>query len=215
MSFIYSTLFDSVLILAGHGDSITGNPSAPAGDVDDDRGIGIVPIAGVILLGLGVVVLLMWLNRQESEEGDLAVGADGASAVRLKSVAPLALIAAVIGAPLILWTASSGGDDKKLLVERYTNDKGNPELLVSLAEDDLNTTKATKGKLSVQLQCTGRDGQRVLVARQTWPFLKEKGYEYPHAHQAATSEQVRRADTCRLVGAGPGLKADVKGALSG
>jgi hypothetical protein len=213
MPFVFSTLLDSILVLAGHGDSITGNPM-PGGESSSEDGGGIAPaaIVGVLLLAVVVVGLLVWLNRQEQESGDeVAVRAP-----RSRSIAPAALIAAVIAAPLIMWTASSGGDDEKsLIVERWTNDKGAPELIVSLVEDDLNTLKATKGRRTVRLSCVGRQGQAVLDSEPKWPFITEAGYDYPHVHQAATSEQVQRADSCRLRADDLSLEADVEGALTG
>jgi hypothetical protein len=122
---------------------------------------------------------------------------------------------AVIAAPLVVWTTSSGGDEKSLMVERWTSTAGAPELLVSLGDDDLNILKTTNGKKTVRLECRGRQGQAVLDAKQKWPFIKERGYEYPHAHQAASSEQVQRADRCSLSGIGKRLEADVEGALTG
>jgi hypothetical protein len=211
----FLTLLDSVLVLGGHGDTVTGN-QVKTGTPDDGGGIGMLPIVAVIVLGIGAVVLLMWLNRQEREEdGDLAISASGAAGLRLRTVAPLGLIAAVVATPLIVWTASSGGDEKSLLVDRWTNDKGSPELLISLTEDDANTLRATNGKRSVRVECTGRDGEPVLRARQKWPFILEKGYEYPHAHQPASAEQVRRAENCRVLGASSDLAAGVKGSLKG
>ena len=216
LSSAFLTLHDSMLVLAGHGDSVTGN-QVRTGTPDDGGGIGMVPIIGVMVLGIGAVALLMFLNRQENGGGDLELAAEagGMRALRLRSVAPLGLIAAVIATPLILWTASSGGDGKALMVERWTNDKGTPELLVSLAEAEDNTLRATNGRRSVRLVCSGRDGERVLSATQKWPFIKEKGYEFPHAHQPATADQVRRAENCRVRGTSRKLAAGVKGSLKG
>jgi hypothetical protein len=213
MPFVFSTLLDSILVLAGHGDSITGNPVPTGGPgPEDEGGIGAAPIIGVVLLAVVVVGLLVWLNRDEKESGDEAA----VRAPRRRSIAPAALIAAVIAAPLIVWTASSGGDDEKaLIVERWTNDKGAPELIVSLPEEELNTLKTTEGKRTVHLRCIGRQGQAVLDATPKWPFITEAGYEYPHVHQAATAEQVQRADNCRLRADDLNLEADVEGALTG
>ena len=212
MGFVFSTLIDGILVLGGHGDTVSGLP-VPTGEPDEGGGIGMTSVVGVVLLGLCALALMSWLNRQEKGSGDLAVEGGGVMAGRLRSVAPLGFIAAAIAAPLILWTASSGGDEKNLTVERWTNDKGGPELLVSLPSKELNTLAGTRGKRSVRLECTGRDGQRVIVARQKWPFVRERGYEYPHAHQPATSDQVRRAEKCRLRGHRRSLKASVRGAL--
>jgi hypothetical protein len=212
-SFVFMML-DSVLVLAGHGDSITGN-AVPTKDpgAEDESGIGMVPIVGVVLIVAIAVALMIWLNRQD-KDAEVA-DASGAGTLRMKSVAPLALIAVVIATPLIVWTASSGGDEKNLKVERWTSVAGEPELLISLIEQELNTPETTDGKKVVRLECRGRDGQPVLTADQKWPFIKEKGYDYPHAHQAATPEQVQRADSCRLQGTSVSLEADVKGALAG
>ena len=211
-SFVFSTLIDGILILGGHGDTVSGLP-VKTGEPDEGGGIGMVTIVGVVLIGLGAMLLLSWLNRRENESEDLAVDGSGAMALNLRSVVPLGFIAAVIATPLIIWTASSGGDEKNLTVDRWTNDKGAPELLVSLPSEELNTLASTQGKRSVRLECTGRDGQRVLVARQKWPFIRERGYEYPHAHQPATSDQVRRAEKCSIQGHRRSLRAKVRGAL--
>src|SRR5688572_1926872 len=179
---VVSSMLDSILVLAGHGDSITGNqvPTRPSGS-EDEGGIGMVPIVGVLVIALVTVGVLVWLNRQDRQTGDAA----GGRSLNLKAMAPAGLIAAVIATPLIVWTASSGGDEKNLKVERWTSTDGKPELLVSLTETELNTLATTKGRRTVSLECRGRDGQRVLTAEQKWPLLKESGYEFPHAHQAA------------------------------
>jgi hypothetical protein len=209
--FDFSTLLDSALVLAGHGDSVTGNPM-PGGDSssEDGGGIATAAIVGVALLGLAVVAMLVWLNRQEREEG---AGEVARQAPKRRAVAPIALIAAVIAAPLIVWTASSGGDDDpSLIVERWTNDQGNPELIVSVPEQELSTLN---GKQPFRVRCTDSDGEPLLNENLARPFITEAGYEYPHVHQAATSEQVQRADECRLRRGRIALEADVSGALTG
>jgi hypothetical protein len=214
MPFDFFTLLDSILIVGGHGDSITGRsyPSGGSDGGDDGGGIGTAVIVAVLVLTAATVALLAWLNRQEK-------GSDSEHRVRalkLRSIAPAGLIAAIIATPLIVWTASSGGDDEKsLVVERWTNDSGDPELIVSLTEEDLNTLETTDGKRTVSLRCLGRQGQTVLDTTPKWPFINEAGYEYPHAHQPATAEQVQRADSCRLRADDLSLEADVEGALTG
>ena len=121
-----------------------------------------------------------------------------------------------LAAPLVLWTTASGGDDKPLMVERFKNVATDaPELLISLGDEELNKLTTTGGKASVRIECIGRQGQPVLTGRQKWPFIRERGYEYPHAHQAATPDQVQRADECRVRGTRVTLEADVEGALTG
>jgi hypothetical protein len=168
-------------------------------------------IAAVLLLTAVTIGILWWLNRREKEPGE----AGGTPALPLKSVAPTLFIVAVIATPLILWTTASGGDDKALMVERFKSVTGAPELLISLGDEELNTLGTTGGKKTVRVECRGRDGQAVLDARQKWPFIKERGYEYPHAHQAASSEQVQRADRCTVRGTRVRLEAEVEGALTG
>jgi hypothetical protein len=212
MQSLFFTLLDSSLVLAGHGYDFRGSPSGESAGDDDGGGLSMEWIAAVLLLAVVTVAVLMWMNRREREPGE----EHGLSAMKLKSVAPVAFIVAVIAAPLVVWTTSSGGDEKSLMVERWTSSiTGDPELLVSLGEDDLNILKTTNGKKTVRLECRGRQGQAVLDARQKWPFIKEGGYEYPHAHQAASAEQVQRADRCRLSGIGKRLEAEVEGALTG
>jgi heme/copper-type cytochrome/quinol oxidase subunit 2 len=202
----------SSLVLAGHGYEFRSSPSGEAAGDDDGAGLSMEWIAIVFLLAVVTVVVLMWLNRGEREPGE----EHRLSAMKLRSVAPVAIIVAIIVAPLALWTTASGGDDKALMVERFknvTNDA--PELLISLGDEELNKLTTTGGKTSVRIECIGRQGQPVLTGRQKWPFIRERGYEYPHAHQAATPEQVQRADECRVRGTRVTLEADVEGALTG
>jgi hypothetical protein len=204
---------DFPTIFGGHSGFGTGPTREPNGGDDEGGGIGMATVVAVVLLGLVTVAVLFWLSRQEKGSGN----EKAARALKPKTIAPAGLIAVVIATPLIVWTASSGGgDEKRLIVERWTNDAGAPELIVSLTEDDLNTLKTTDGKRAVRVECLGREGQMVLVARQRWPFtLREPGYDYPHTHQAASREQVQRADRCRVRGARVRLEADVEGALTG
>src|SRR5688572_19313292 len=167
MPLFLSSLVDSVLILAGHGYDFAGSGARESGGADDGGGISMAVIAAVVGLAMITGGLLMWLGRAAEP------GRQGGRTLKLGAVVPVALIAAVIGAPLVLWTASSESDDKRLMVERWTSVTGAPELLVSLGEDDLNTLETTKGKKAVRLECRGRDGETVLVAKQKWPLIKE------------------------------------------
>jgi hypothetical protein len=190
-------LLDS-LVLGGH----TGYGSdlrEPRGE-DGQGGMGIAwIIAGLVLAG-GTVGLLVWLSP---------------SRAKLKTVVPGVLMACVLAAPLMVWAATSGDDEESLVVERATSPTGAPELIVSLVEADLNALDMTNGKRSVRVECLGREGQVVLEADQRWPFGNEPGFEYPHAHQAASSEQLRRAERCRVEGTHVPLEADVKGPPTG
>ena len=213
MQSLFFTLLDTSLVLAGHGYDFRSTPTSESGGGDDDGGISMGWIVAVAVLVVGTIAVMWWLGRREREPGGRP---EAAPAVRLKAVAPLALIAAVVAVPLVLWTASSGGEDEfDLKVERFTSTTGAPELLVSLGDEVLNTVEGTGGERTVRIECTGRDGKRLLEGEQKWPFIRERGYEFAHAHQAATPEEVQRADRCRVVGTRVTLEADVEGALSG
>jgi hypothetical protein len=199
MDVLLAELLES-LVLGGHSGYGTSLKES-SGD-GGGGGIGTAPIVIVVLLALVTVALLVGLNPS------------GARA-RLKRVAPIALITAMMAAPLLLWAATSGGDERSLIVERATTRTGAPELIVSLGEDDLNTLDTTHGKRTVRVECLGREGQVVLEAKRRWPFPNERGYDYPHRHQAASAEQLRRADRCRLKGTRVRLEADVEGSLTG
>src|ERR671923_178123 len=80
-------------------------------------------------------------------------------------------------------------------------------------EDDLNALKTTGGRRTVRVECVGRDGRVVIDAKRKWPFVNERGYDYPHTHLVADRTQVQRADRCRLRGTRVRLQADVEGAL--
>lgn len=190
----FSALLDSIFIIAGHTGARYEFRDSRG---DDGGGIGVVPIVAVLILALVTVGLLVGLDRPE----------------RLKSLAPVAFIVVIIAAPLIVWTASSGSDEKGLIVERWSGVTGAPELVVSIAGDDVNTSETTNGKRTVRLECLGRDGQVVLGSKRRWPFADEPGFAYPHVHQKATSEQLQQADRCRLRGTHVRLEAEVTGPL--
>jgi hypothetical protein len=201
---VLALLLDVPFIEAGHQYDFRDVPPGESTGEGGGGGIGTVWIVAVGLLALVVVALFVSLNPSKAM-------------ARLKAVAPKALILVVIAVPLIAWAASSGGDEQQsLVVERWTNDAGAPELIIWLGEKDLNTLETTDGKRTVQVECVGRDGQVVLDAEQTWPFVdNEAGYDAPHAHQPASREQLQRADRCRLLGTRVQLETDVTGALTG
>ena len=192
---IPAELLDS-LVLGGH--TGYGRELRESRGEDGEGGIGLPWIVAVLLLAVGTVALLVWLSPSSTR-------------AKLRKAAPGVLIAAVMATPLVVWTATSGGDEKGLIVERAKSPNGAPELIVTLAEDDLNTLATTNGTRAVRVECLSGEGQVVLVAKLRWPFDNDLGYHYPHAHQAASSEQLRRADRCRLQGTEGRLEADVEG----
>ena len=214
MSFFLSTL-DFTLVLAGHGDSITGNYRPGSSNPDDGGGgIGTAPIVIVVLLAIVTVAVVVWLNRQEKDtDSGEPSGARAGRPLNIKTLAPVSLLVAVIAAPLILWTAASGGDDRTMIVERSISVKGKPEFLVALVKKDLNELDTTSGKRTVRVVCLDSGGRTLVSGDHKWPFVIERGYDYAHAHQPATAEEVQRAARCRLIGTTRKLEADVKGSL--
>jgi hypothetical protein len=188
-------------VLAGHGYDVGGSSGGGSGGGagDEDGGIGTVWIVAAAALALVAVGLLVWLNPPKT--------------TRMRAIAPKALIAAIIAVPLIAWTAFSGGDDPDLIVERWIGVEGTPELLISLGDETLNTLETTNGQRVVRLECVGRDGRLVIDATKKWPFVDEPGYEYPHAHQPATREELLEADRCSVGETDATLEADVEGSL--
>ena len=189
-------------IVAGHGYDVGSGPRPEGSELEDeDGGIGTQWILAVVVIGLIAAAALVAL--------------DPPGALRkLRTVGPKALILVLIAAPLVAWTASAGGDDDQLTVERAFGVDGKPELLVSLGDDELNTPAMANGKKVVRVECLGRDGKLVVASPHRWPFLEEEGFDDPHAHQPATRDDVQRADRCRLRGTREVLEAEVKGILS-
>jgi hypothetical protein len=186
-------------VFAGHGLDVGGS-GGDSGGGGGDGGISTVWIIAVVALGLITIGLLAWLNPS--------------GARTLRSIAPKALIAVLIAAPLVAWTVSSRGGEPNLLVERWIALNGKPELIVSLGKDELNTLATTNGERVVGVRCVDDEGEVVLAGEQKWPFLEEAGYDYPHAHQPGSRDQLQRADSCRLQGTHVRLEADVEGTLT-
>jgi hypothetical protein len=193
---------DLPTFIGGHGYDVGGSPRSESGGDDGGGGIGTGPIVAVVVLTLVTVGLLVALSPARAT-------------AKVKTVGRGSLIVAVITMPLIVWAGSSGGDEKNLIVERATGRTGAPEFIVSLADKKVNTLATSNGKRTVRVECRGREGQVVLDAKQKWPFINEPGYDYPHAHQPASREQLQQADRCRLRGTRVSLEADVEGALTG
>lgn len=188
-------LLDS-LIVGGH--TGYGKELRESTDENGEGGLGVQWIVALVVLAVGTAGLLIWLSPTAK--------------AKLKKVGPGIGVAAVMATPLIVWATTSAGDDASLIVERATSRTGTPELIVSLSEDDQNRLELTNGKRAVRVKCHDREGDVVLEGNQGWPFKNEPGYDYPHVHQPATSEQLRRAERCRLEGPRPLLEADVEGA---
>lgn len=194
------SLLDLPTVIGGHTYDIGASSSRESGGDDGGGGIGTASIIAVLAVVFVTVGVLVSLNPTSARR-------------KARSAAPAALMAVIVAMPLVLWAASSGGVEQGLIVERATDLPGGPELLVNLADKDLNKLQTTRGRKAVRVECLGRGGEVVLHARQRWPFIKEPGYDYPHVHQRATREQLIRVERCRLRGTRIRLEADVEGAL--
>jgi hypothetical protein len=194
------SLLDLPTVIGGHTYDIGSSSSRESGGGDGGGGIGTASIIAVLAVVLVTVGVLASLNPSSARR-------------KARSAAPAALMVVIVAMPLVLWAASSGGVEQSLIVERATDLPGGPELLVNLADKDLNKLQMTRGRRAVRVECLGGGGEVVIDARQKWPFINEPGYDYPHVHQRATREQLIRVERCRLRGTRIRLEADVEGAL--
>lgn len=194
------SLLDLPTVIGGHTYDIGASSSRESGGDDGGGGIGTASIIAVLAVLFVTVGVLVSLNPTSARR-------------KARSAAPAALMVVIVAMPLVLWAASSGGVEQGLIVERATDLPGGPELLVNLADKNLNKLQMTRGRRAVRVECLGRGGEVVLDARQRWPFITEPGYDYPHVHQRATREQLVQAERCRLRGTRVRLEADVEGAL--
>jgi hypothetical protein len=194
------SLLDLPTFFGGHTYDIGGSSSRESGGDDGGGGIGTASVVAVLAVALVTAGVLASLNPSSARR-------------KARSAAPAALMAIIVAMPLGLWAATSGGVEQGLIVERAMDLPGGPELLVNIADKDLNKLQTTRGRRAVRVECLGRGGEVVLDARQRWPFINEPGYDYPHVHQRATREQLVQAERCRLRGTRVRLEAEVEGAL--
>jgi hypothetical protein len=127
----------------------------------------------------------------------------------LKRHAPLLLIALLVITPLAIWAATSGGsdDDKRTFyVERAVGLNGEPELLLTVDDPDV---QVPNGRTTVEVECTDAAGKPIVKGTQPWPFPPEQGFA-PHAHVAASPDEVERARRCRVIGTSKRLVANVQ-----
>lgn len=196
-----SALLDLPHIVAGHGYDVGGSSPLGAGADDRSHGIGTAYIVAALLVALVAAAGLVGLNPSSA-------------VARLKAAMPIGFAVVLVVTPLAVWAATSSGDRNPLSVDRANALTGAPELLVSLVDATVNTLATTDGEATIRVRCIDRDGRLVLDAQQKWPFVHERGYEYPHAHQLASVEQVLQADRCTVSGPRIRMEADVKGRLT-
>jgi hypothetical protein len=129
----------------------------------------------------------------------------------LRRYGPVIVILVLVGAPLAVWAATSGGSDseekKGLIVERNVSLTGAPELVISIAGGGVEVTNAAD---SVRIECVDKDGKVIVKGTQPWPFIEEPGYPYPHAHQSGSPEKIQGARRCRVLGTNTRLEAPVQ-----
>jgi hypothetical protein len=197
-------LLDVITVLAGHTYDVGGTPRGESRGAEGGGGLGTTTIVALAALALATVGLLVQLSSS-------------AARAKLKTAAPLGLTAVIILAPLLAWAAASGGDDDValLIVERSKDVKGAPEVLMSLTDDELNTLSSTNGRRIVRVQCLAADGEVVVDGQQPWPFVEERGFDAPHAHQPASRDELARTERCRVLGTRDPLEAEIRGPLPG
>jgi hypothetical protein len=119
------------------------------------------------------------------------------------------LIAALVIAPLAIWAATSGGsgeDKQTFYVERSVGLKGEPELLLTLDDPDVQVTGE---RTTVEVECSDAAGKPIVKGTQPWPFPPEQGFA-PHAHVLASPDEVQRAYRCEVIGTNKKLVANVQ-----
>ena len=128
----------------------------------------------------------------------------------LKRYGPLLLIVFLVVTPLAIWAATSGGSGdgggEKFYVERSVGLTGEPELLVTVDDPEV---QVTNGRDTVKVTCTDATGKVIVEGTQPWPFPPEAGYA-PHAHQPAPADKVEQARRCAVTGTNKKLEADVR-----
>jgi hypothetical protein len=111
--------------------------------------------------------------------------------------------------PLAIWAATSGGsgkDGETFYVERSVGLNGEPELLVTVDDPDVQVEGTTD---TVEVRCTDANGQVTAEGTQPWPFALEQGFP-PHAHIAASADKVELTRRCEVTGTNKKLSAPVQ-----
>ena len=123
--------------------------------------------------------------------------------------APVLLIAVLVITPLTIWAATSGGsgkEDNTFYVERSVGVSGEPELLVTVDDPGVEVEGT---RTTVEVHCADATGKEIVKSTQPWPFQLEQGFP-PHAHVAASSDEVEQARRCSVTGTTKQLSAEVK-----
>ena len=127
-----------------------------------------------------------------------------------KRYAPVILLVFLVVVPLAIWAATSGGSgsnkNKTFIAERSVGLTGAPELLLTINDPDV---EVTSNRTTVKIECEDAKGNVIVSGTQPWPFPPEAGYA-PHAHQAASSDEVEQARRCQVIGTNKHLDAPVQ-----
>jgi hypothetical protein len=118
-----------------------------------------------------------------------------------------AVVAAVgVAALVAVALATSGGEEADgLRVER-----SQVEVIVYLAEPDVNQPETAGGDRSVTLECVDSGGEVLARAPMAWPLADTDGGTLdPHAHLPIDPDTIQRVDRCRLRGTDPVLEGGV------
>jgi hypothetical protein len=138
---------------------------------------------------------------------------------RLPTAGLAVLLAALVVAPLAIWGGSSLWDDDEedeLRIETLRAGGGDPELVVSLPDDDLNTLETSGGKPSVTFECLDASGAVELRVEHLFPFTDtDGGVQPPHVHQRLSRRQLSAIERCRLEDTTPPLQGPVEPAGGG
>jgi hypothetical protein len=126
-----------------------------------------------------------------------------------KTILPLLAIAALIIVPVLIWAATSGGNDGKLRIDQGVSLVGEPEIVVNVPKN-INTPAEARNASSVTLVCVDAGGGTVLSTPQSWPFINEPGYPWPHIHQPVTPQQLQRIAKCRIEGTKTKLEGNLR-----
>jgi hypothetical protein len=120
--------------------------------------------------------------------------------------AAVVLTAALAAVAVAAAGGFDGGTDgplrAQLIIERSVlPTTGQPELLVSLPDQRLNSLETTGGETGVLLGCADEAGAVTIRQQHEWPLLEEEGFP-PHVHQPAAAQQLDSVRSCRLTGNG-------------
>ena len=130
----------------------------------------------------------------------------------INTIGPAIAVLAIMVIPLIVWSASSGGEASEtgdFMVEWDPSKGGDPLLTVTIAER-LNKSDTAKNGKDVKLECLDGAGQVVAQTTQPLPFIDDEPGYGAHAHQLIPGDRIDSVEKCRLRGARVPLEGDLR-----